>query len=509
MLRLALHPACRYPAGVVAAWFRQPQNRERAFVLALVTVALAVRVLHVVSLRASPLFEADRPPWDAYYYNKVAWTVASRDVWGGPEAAYLTSPPYVVFLAALFSLAGHDVLLPRLVQAVLGAGTSLLLYLLARRLFGRVAGLFALGLSALYGLFVFYDGELLKTSLGLFGLCAALLLLLVSRRRVLFLVAGVVLGLAVLTMGGIVLFLGAVIAWTLARPPPWQPRLASAAALALGAALVLVPFDLRDRILPADRPVFVPNAGTHFYIGNNPSANGTYRGVPGIRTTAEGHVVDAVRVASEAEGRPVGPREASRYFRARALAFMREEPLRFLALCGRKTRLFFNAYEIPNNEDYYLAQRDSWVLASPLFGYGLVCPLGLTGLLLGLRGRRGVGLAAALLATVLLSTFAAFVTARYRIPAVPALILFASRALAWFYARLRLLTKTPLRWTRGPRALVAVSGAALLLGVLVNLPTPLPRERYQAFAERKAADAARWRPPATQPPPPPERTKRR
>ena len=338
--------------------------------------------------------------------------------------------------------------------------------------------------------------------------------------------AGFILGLAVLTMGGLVLFVAAAIGWVLAAswrrarsstgarpaqrralPPSPRPRaLAQAAALGLGAALVLAPFELRGRLLPPDREVFLPIGGVHFYIGNNPAAEGTYTTLPGIRSTAQGHVVDAIRVASEAEGRPLSPEETSRWFRARALAFVAEDPVRFAGLCLRKARLFFNAYEIPNNEDYYFTEESSWVLRAPLVGFGLVCPLGLAGMLLGLRGRRGVGLVAALVAATLVSVMGAFVTARYRVPAVPALILFASRAVAWLRVRALRLARAAARsgrpalaarlaGTRGGRLLAAGGAAAALLGVAVNLPTPLLRERYMEFAEAKAARAPRGAPP--------------
>jgi 4-amino-4-deoxy-L-arabinose transferase-like glycosyltransferase len=486
----------------LVAWLRRPESRDPALAAAIFLVAIAIRLLHVAAIRSSPLFAADRPPWDSYYYDKVAWAVTSGDPWGGPEAAYLSSPPYVAFLAGLYAIAGHDVLVPRLVQAALGAGTAVLLYFTARRLFGRAAAAVAGGLAASYGLFVFYDGELLKTSLGLFLLCAALLLLVrpAGRRPILALcAAGLLLGLAVLAMGGLVLFVASAMGWLIAGA--WRrsrrQAIVHAAALGLGAALVLAPFELRGRLLPPDRQLFVPLGGVHFYIGNNPAAEGTYTAIPGVRTTAQGHVVDAIRVASEAEGRPLSPEETSRWFRARAIAFVREQPLAFAALCLRKVRLFFNAYEIPNNEDYYFAQEGSWVLRAPLAGFGLVCPLGLAGMLLGLRGRRGVGLVAALVAVTLASVMGAFVTARYRIPAAPALLLFASRAVAWLRARaLRLARAAALRSrplavhlarTRGGRLLAAGSAAAAALGIAVNLPTPLSPEQYMAFAEAKAA----------------------
>lgn len=466
--------------------------------LAIFGVALALRLAHLAEIRGSALFGADRPPWDAYYYDKVAWAVASGDRWGGPEAAYLTSPPYIAFLAGIYAIFGHDVLAPRVAQAVVGAAVPVLLHLASRRIFGRVAALFTGALAAAYGLFVFYDGELLKTTLGLFGVALALWLLVSARARLgrLF-AAGAILGLAALTMGGLSLFVVAAIAWIawISRHRGARQAALAALALALGAAVVLGPFQLRERLLPEGKSLFAPATGVHFYIGNHAGANGTYSQVPGIRPSAEGHVVDAGRVASQRLGRSVTDAEASRYFRGLALDFMAERPGELALLWMRKIRLFFNAYEIPNNEDYYFTQRASRVLRAPLAGWWLVCPLGLTGMLLcaleGWRARRpeiasprdrGAALLLALLAATLASTLLAFVTARYRVAAAPALLPFAGLAIARGLEAAR---------ARARRDLARGGALALAFAALVNLPTPLPRDQFMAYAEAKLAPSAR------------------
>ena len=59
------------------------------------------------------------------------------------------------------------------------------------------------------------------------------------------------------------------------------------------------------------------HGGLNFYIGNNPQADGTYSGVPGITPNIAGQQDDAKRVAEHAEGRPLADGDVSAHFYAR------------------------------------------------------------------------------------------------------------------------------------------------------------------------------------------------
>ena len=137
------------------------------------------------------------------------------------------------------------------------------------------------------------------------------------------------------------------------------------------------------------------------------------------------------------------PSEVSRFWFGRSLEFIRQEPLTYLKLLLRKLYLFWNGYEIESNKDLYFFRRYSLVLRGLLwryglsFPFGLIAPLALTGILLSLRERRNVGLLYLFVGSYVLSVILFFVTARYRIPVIPFLILFGAYALYWIYRTAR------------------------------------------------------------------------
>src|SRR6186997_2802714 len=82
-------------------------------------VALAVRLVHVWQLRATPFSEVLLG--DAHGYDEWARRLAAGD-WIGTEVFY-QAPLYPYFLGLLYATIGSSVLAVRLVQAGIGAGS--------------------------------------------------------------------------------------------------------------------------------------------------------------------------------------------------------------------------------------------------------------------------------------------------------------------------------------------------------------------------------------------------
>src|SRR5436190_22506923 len=98
---------------------RDPVFRDCVVVLA---TALALRLVHLWSLRASPFW--DVLLGDARSYDAWAREIASGD-WMG-HGVFYQAPLYAYVLAAIYGIR-RSVLLVRLVQAVVGAGACALL----------------------------------------------------------------------------------------------------------------------------------------------------------------------------------------------------------------------------------------------------------------------------------------------------------------------------------------------------------------------------------------------
>ncbi len=206
----------------------------------------------------------------------------------------------------------------------------------------------------------------------------------------------------------------------------WMLALRRCGLLLLGLSLPLLAVASRNFALGGGFLPTTSQGGVNFWIGNNPAADGTYRPlVPGKQVP--GYEREGARIfAEQAVGHPLAANEVSGYWFRRALAWARMEPRSFLRLQFTKLGLYWDGYEWPDAVDYYWMKTLSRPLALPLLEWSAVALLALWGLLL--ERRRLAVWAPVLLFELgwMLSVVAFFVFSRYRLPAVPGLLLLAA-----------------------------------------------------------------------------------
>jgi tetratricopeptide (TPR) repeat protein len=215
-------------------------------------------------------------------------------------------------------------------------------------------------------------------------------------------------------------------------------RAGRAAAFLAGVALALAPVALRNGLVGGDFLPTTSQGGVNFFIGNNPRADGTYRPIVPGKQIPELEQREPARIAEQVLGRPLTPAGVSRYWMHRALAWARSHPGDFLRLTLCKLGLYWSWYEWPDAVDYYYLRGLSPVYRLPLLEFGGVTLLAALGLAF-LGGGRGRGqapaprrLAPALVfaGAWMVSTVVFFLFSRYRLPAVPALLLLAALPVA-------------------------------------------------------------------------------
>jgi tetratricopeptide (TPR) repeat protein len=171
--------------------------------------------------------------------------------------------------------------------------------------------------------------------------------------------------------------------------------------------------------------------GTNFYIGNNPNARGLYDPLVSGHGNAADERDDATRIAEEASGRTLSPREVSTYWTGRALDFIQTQPGAWIALLGRKLALTYNAAEIADTESQEVYAESSWLLwmLSPL-SFGVILCLAAFGTVLTVNHWRRLWFLYAIALTYTISILIFYVFARYRFPLVPVLMLLGTAGLA-------------------------------------------------------------------------------
>jgi tetratricopeptide (TPR) repeat protein len=427
--------------------------------LALAVVLLAgalMRALYLVEIASHPEFS--HPTVDASYHDYWANGIATGD-WRVPEdetdpqirrRPFFRPPGYAYWLALVYRLFGRGQYAPRLLQMAAGLLAALLAYLFARRPFGAAVGLVYAGLMALYWIFIYYEGELLGTSLEAF--LSLLLLWLIARGREepglkRGFAAGLALGVAALFRPNVLLFWPVAAAWLGRSSVPAPERDHSArrrlglAGFLLGTALAVFPAAVRNYLVGGEFVPIAANAGMSLAVGNNPLADGTNHNLPyhGIF----GSPFDYPRAVRSLEGGlglpagTVGWAQASSLYGREAVHFIRDRPLDFLRLTAKKAVLFWGPREVANIKELDFVRLSSPVLRSIPLNFPAVLALALLGaafFILDGRRRESGGaetrslgiLVLAFVGLYFLSMLPFVAAARYRVPAIPGILLFSA-----------------------------------------------------------------------------------
>ena len=470
---------------------------ERKVAVVLFVLALVPRLLHLLLVRDSPLFNILFI--DLLMYDEWGLRIAGGELLS--DRPFFLDPLYPYFLGGIYAIFGHSYVAVVAVQSLLGALAAPLVFLAALRWFDRRSAVLAGGIAALYIPGIYFGSLIMKPGLSIFF--SALLLWLLSHalsRRCgpsLWVVAGVVFGAACLTRGNLLLVLPVLVAWLLlargaeiggaARPATLHARvtdrrrLIEIGSLVGGTALVLLLPALHNYAVGGEFILTTANAGANFYIGNNPTNDsGEYQQLPFIRANPKYEQIDFAREAERRAGREMSDRELSGFWFREAGGWIRDDPLAWLGLMWSKLRSFWGAYEIPDSLDYLLYAEYAPVLQVPLPGFGLLAPLGLTGAVLAARRRGWPQLLLVFTLTYSATVILFFVFSRFRMVIAPALYVLAA------FGALELGR----RWRgcrEGAGAMRAALGATALFFALfafANLPV---RARTDSLGYRVAA----------------------
>ena len=136
--------------------------RGRKVYLLLVLIALLPRAFFLAEAVRVPLF--DYLYLDAASYDGWAERLAEGE-WVG-ERAFHMAPLYPYLLGVLYRIAGRDLLAVRVAQHLLGICNLLLVFAIARRIFGRRTAWAAFFLALGYGPLLYFEGQVLASTLG-------------------------------------------------------------------------------------------------------------------------------------------------------------------------------------------------------------------------------------------------------------------------------------------------------------------------------------------------------
>ena len=393
--------------------------------------AFAVRLCYIYFLKTTPFFEPLSKILDDGVYDGMALEI-SRGNWMAdmPYSAYRI-PLYPYFLAVIYHFFGRSMMAVHLIQSFLGSLTPVILFFISKQIFKNVRAAVITGiLASFYVPFIFYDNLLLGESLSVLFILTGLLLLL--RGRIFF--SGIFFGVSILFRPNVllaVLALAAVV-WVVGVVKDQKTRKGMGEALIfLAASLVLiVPVTARNYVLHKDFLPITAVGGVNLYLGNNPEADGKFSLAKGIGTSLNEMIENSEKIAQKETGRVLKPSEVSSFWTKKAIGFAMASPGRFLALTARKAAYLFNHYEFPDILGMDFVAQFIPIFGMNPFSYGFMVVFGVYGLFLSYRERNAAAwLPIAFFAGYAVSVIMFFVTARYRLPLAPLLIVFASFAI--------------------------------------------------------------------------------
>ncbi|HXJ78255.1 MAG TPA: tetratricopeptide repeat protein [Candidatus Methylomirabilis sp.] len=427
--------------------------------------ALAVRLAFLFQVEAIPVFYT--LPGDPRVYDEWAQRIVAGD-WVG-HGVFYQAPLYAYFLAVLQVVVGHDLWSIRVAQLVLGAAACSLLYLAGRQFYSRPVGLVAAMILTFYAPSLFFSSVVDKTAIDLFLVAVLLVCLGASQaggQSGVFLAVGLILGLLALSRENTLIWACLMPVWIWACPSS-RPRarrvVAGLGLYLLGLGLVLLPVGFRNLYVGGQFTLTTSQMGPNFYIGNNPSADGTYASISLSTGEKQFEQLEATRLAEQAAGHALSPGQVSSYWLGRSVDYIRSRPLDWVRLLWRKWLIVWNVREIEDSDDFYLYQRWSWLLSwlAWIDHFGVVAPLAAAGVILTWRQWRRLWVLYALVLSFAASVALFFVFGRYRFPLVPFLTLFAAGGV---------VEATALYRKRQFKALAAPLAALLAAVVYVHWP---------------------------------------
>jgi tetratricopeptide (TPR) repeat protein len=421
-------------------------RKETYFFIGIIVFAFLIRFIYLLQMKSSPWF--DTPTMDPEYHDQWAQMILKGEDFG--EGVFFRAPLYPYFLALVYKIFGHNYFMPRLIQFLIGSLSCGLVYLLGKKVFNKRTAVVAGIMASLYGVLIYFEGELLIPVLLVFLDLLLILALFRAEEKPSYkawVLCGVLLGLSALARPNILLVGLAFLFWILlrlgSRAKFRQKSLLYACCFALGAIIIISPVTLRNYIKGHDFVLIASQGGMNFYIGNNPQSDGVSAILPGARTTWWGSYEDAKKMAENATNKTLKPSEISNFWYMQGLKFVTKEPFAFLKLMLKKFILFWNGNELSNNRDFYFFARSAPIL-KPLiwrfviyFPLGIFAPLALVGIILSHKEKRNVFILEVFLFVYMLGVILFFVTARYRVPLIPILILFSAYALDRFIFQIK------------------------------------------------------------------------
>ena len=402
-----------------------------------------LRAISLARLTSSPfLFPSGG---DMRFYDDWAQRILRGEF--TDHLAFFGLPLYPYLLAFFYKVLGYTPFIPALLQTIADAVTATLIYQISvtvfgprpeaapflRRHCGRIVGVTAAVAWAWFVPAQAFSLAVMPTALAVtvFWSVIAWIIRSPNRPRAAWSFAvGSLVGLAATAVATMLFALPLLLTAIFLKPgraskssSSWLSRFGAAALLLVGAGIGTAPCWVHNHFVARD-PVFLSaHSGINFWIGNNPASKGYPNFPAGMRAEQASMLQDSTTLAEAEMGRALRRSEVSAFWSAKAKAYIAANPGAWVRLLWQKTLNFWNAFEY-DDLGVITKLRHAGVIW-PGLHFGVAAALALPGVFLAMRAFPASGWILAGILTQMISVLPVFVTERYRLAAVPGLLIFA------------------------------------------------------------------------------------
>lgn len=382
--------------------------------------ALILRILFIFTyprynLLASRIYTGDGPSYDGY-----ALSIMEGRGYVYQNLVARRPPLYPVFLAGVYSLFGHSPVSVRFLQAMLGALSCLLVYLIGKEAFGFWVGIVSGSIMTFYYPQIQLCGYVMPEPLYIVLVLTSLWFLIrfYNQRFPLYLLAsGLFMGLSALTREISLALTGSVALWLCIYEEKGR-KVLSPLIFILASVMIIVPWTWRNYLHFGKFVPLTVSAGHTLYLGNNPTATGGKGGdwKLGEDSSFPSDVDSLFTLQTDEE------------LKARAWGYIRNNPGRFFQLSFKK---FINMWRPFYSNSSSVSKGVSFLSYIPIMAFAI------WGIYLTLPQWRLSLLFYLFIFTFVIVHMLTISTIRYRYPAMPMLVLLAGVGIVRTWERLK------------------------------------------------------------------------
>lgn len=384
-------------------------KRNYLLLFLIFVIALSLRMFYL------PQVAQELPVSDEAGYDEAAVGLASGEGYRMSGYRSYQPPGYPAFLAIVYKLFGHNYVIVKLIQVLLGSLGCFLIYLAAKRAFNKEVGLISALIYAAYDGLIFLNGHLLTENIFIILELLAIICLLnfdSTKSKLSLCLAGILIGLALLTRGQILYSIPFLIVWIAVISKRW---LFHSFLLFLFVSLTVSPWTIRNYLIHRR---FVPVAtytGESLYRFNYPN----------------GMNVELARERKRFKELGLKEADMNSYYFKRVFEYIKDNPRTYL--------LDFFIPKLSWNLNEFFFGDHIWFPCSvnkvkiphvPLISWRVLSLFSFMGFLLSFRALRRTSLLHFYLVPQLILTLTVlFAWTRFRLPIVPFFIIFAAFAI--------------------------------------------------------------------------------